>query len=74
MTTRFAAANTLTIKTAYGKSIKTNTGKIKLTCSILGLANVTTSKINSLTPNSTTFSMNLDAPNEHSIKNFTIVL
>ena len=74
MTARFAAASTLTLKTAYGKSIKTNTGKRKLTCCILGLANVTTSKINLKTPNSTTSSMNLDAPNEHSIRNFTTVL
>ena len=74
MTARFAAASTLTLKTAYGKSIKTNTGKRKLTCCILGLANVTTSKINLKTPNSTTSSMNLDVPNEKSINNFTIVL
>ena len=74
MTARFAAASTLTLKTVYGKSIKTNTGKRKLTCCILGLANVTTSKINLLTQNLTTSSMNLDVPNENSINNFTIVL
>jgi len=74
MTARFAAASTVTLKTAYGKSIKTNTGKKKLICCILGLANVTISKTNSLTPNSTTSSMNLDVPNEKSINNFTIVL
>ena len=61
-------------KDCLWQSIKTNTGKKKLTRCILGLANVTISKTNSLTPNSITSSMNLDAPNEHSIRNFTAVL
>ena len=74
MTAKFAAASTITPKTAYGKSIKTNTGKKKLTCCILGLANVTTPKTNTLTTNSIISSMNLRALNAHSLKISTIAL